>query len=130
MRLLLDTHCWIWMQTDPERFSKRTREILIDPANELMLSVASIWELVIKTTLGKLRLPADIREYVTTRNAQHGIVTLAIVPAHAFRVAALPTHHRDPFDRMLAAQSLVEDIPLLTSDPIFRAYRVATLRAR
>jgi PIN domain nuclease of toxin-antitoxin system len=117
------------MHAAPERLSARARKLLTDPGNELLLSAASAWELAIKWTLGKLRLPEPVAQYVTSRMAAGGVTPLPIAHAHALRVADLPQHHRDPFDRLLIAQALVDHLPILTADPQFRAYPVKVLRA-
>lgn len=98
-------------------------------ANELLLSAASAWEIAVKHSLGRLRLPMDPAEYVPNRLAATRTSPLAIQHSHALRVARLPLHHRDPFDRMLIAQAQVEGLPLLTADPQLAAYDVEILRA-
>ncbi len=129
MKIILDTQCWLWMQAEPARFRARSRKLILEPANELCLSVASVWEIAIKTGLGKLKLPAPVDEYVTSRLALQSVRSLPIEQAHALRVALLPPHHRDPFDRILIAQAQVEDLPVLTSDRAFRAYEVEVILA-
>lgn len=124
MRLLLDTHCWLWMETAPERFSARCRKLLVNPETELLLSAASSWELAIKYALGKLPLPQPPAVYVPSRMQRSGVSALPVQHAHALRVAALPPHHRDPFDRLLIAQAELEKLPLLTVDDAFRPYDV------
>ena len=117
------------MRAAPERLAPRTRRLLADPANELLLSAASAWELAIKSALGKVRLPAPLSEYVTSRMAEDGVLALPVRHAHALRVAELPFHHRDPFDRLLIAQAQIEGLSLLTADRELRAYDVAIIRA-
>ena len=129
MRVLLDTQCWLWMRAAPQRLSARTRRLLTDPANELLLSAASVWELAIKAALGKARLPEPFGEFVTSRLAEDGIVPLPIQHIHAMRVAELPAHHCDPFDRLLVAQAQIEALSLLTADRQLEAYDVAVIRA-
>ena len=129
MRLLLDTQCWLWMRAAPERLSSRTRRLLVDPRNELLLSAASTWELAIKTALGKVRLPSALSEYVISRMAEDGVVPLPIHHAHALRVAELPLYHRDPFDRLLVAQAQVEGLSLLTADRHLQRYDVTIIMA-
>lgn len=124
MRLLLDTQCWLWMRTAPERFSAGARELLIDGDTELLLSAASSWEIAIKYALGKLPLPEPPAHYVPGRLREDSIEPLAVTHVHALRVAELPHHHRDPFDRLLVAQALSERVPLLTADPLIRRYDV------
>ena len=127
MRILLDTQCWLWMAAAPERLSRRGRRIVEDADNELLLSAASAWEIAIKHALGKLLLPEPPELYVPSRTIALRTVPLAIEHAHALRVATLPSHHRDPFDRLLVAQALIERLPVMTADPVFKRYGVAVL---
>lgn len=127
MRVLIDTQCWLWLCADPGRFSKRTRERLADPDCERYLSSAGVWEIVIKYGLGKLPLPVAPRDFVPSRLELTQTDVLPITADHALRVADLPSHHRDPFDRMMMAQALVEDLPLLTADRTLRRYGVELL---
>lgn len=129
MKLLLDTHCWIWMTSAPERFGGRARQAIESPDNELFLSAASAWEMAIKHVLGKLDLPLPPKQYVPTRLARTGVKGLAISIAHTLQVADLPPHHRDPFDRLLISQAQSERMRLMTVDPAFRAYDVDVLWA-
>jgi len=129
VRVLLDTQCWLWMRGAPQRLSTRTRRLLTDPANELLLSAASVWKLAIKTALGKVRLSESFGDFVTSRLAEDGVVPLAVQHTHAMRVAELPAHHRDPFDRLLVAQAQIEALSLLTADRQLEAYDVAVIRA-
>ncbi len=122
MRILLDTHCWLWMQISPERISAPVRAILVEPDNELYLSAASSWELAIKWSLGKLPLPTPPQEYVPQRMERQAIVTLPVQHRHALHIAGLPQHHRDPFDRLLIAQAQLEKLTLLTADRKFADY--------
>jgi len=129
VKLLLDTHCWLWWFAQPEKLNERAIEIIADDANELWFSVASIWEMGIKVSIGKLPLPEAIDDYVPTRMIQLGARSLQISTAHALRVATLPMHHRDPFDRMLIAQARVEGMTLVSADSAFNQYDVALLWA-
>ena len=95
-----------------------------DPSNELFLSAASAWEIAIKFVLGKLPLPLPPAEYVPRRLESSGTLSLPVETRHALRVADLPSHHRDPFDRLLIAQAQLEKLPILTSDQAFDAYDV------
>lgn len=125
-RLLLDTHVWLWWQLDHPRLGTGAREA-IAAAPEVRLSVASVWEMSIKSALGKLSLPkgADI-----LRELEHdGFVPLPIELQHAVRVADLPALHRDPFDRMLIAQAMFEGLTLVTADPHLAMYGVRLLDA-
>jgi PIN domain nuclease of toxin-antitoxin system len=128
--LLLDTHCWLWMQTAPEHFAPEIRELLEAPDLELLFSAASSWEIAIKHALGRLKLPAPPDEYVPARIASSGVTPLPIQHAHALEAAALPLHHRDPFDRMLVAQARLEQVPILTVDTQLAPYDVEIRWAR
>ena len=124
MKLLLDTQVWLWSLAEPERLNDQAQTLLADLHNQLYLSSASVWEISIKAALGKLPLPEPPTTYVTSRMKSQGILALDITYSHALEVFSLPTHHRDPFDRMLIAQSLVEKLPILTADPLFKVYDV------
>jgi PIN domain nuclease of toxin-antitoxin system len=127
VRILIDTHCWLWLCASPERFSESTLARLADPGSERWLSSASIWEIVIKHRLGKLTLPVAPRDFVPSRLETTQTDVLEISAAHALRVADLPDHHRDPFDRMIVAQALVEGACLLTADRALDAYQFERL---
>jgi PIN domain nuclease of toxin-antitoxin system len=124
----LDTHCWLWLQVAPERFSPDTLALLADTRNELLLSAASTWEIAIKYSLGKLPLPAAPAEYVPSRMFSSGTSALPILPIHTLRVAQLPLHHRDPFDRLLVAQAQHEALTLVSADEAFQSYEVSLKR--
>jgi PIN domain nuclease of toxin-antitoxin system len=124
MRVLLDTHVWLWLQVSPERLSNGMLAFLADTQNEILLSAASCWEIAIKYALGKIALPAVPSVYVPSRMAQSGTSPLPVLPAHALRVAELPPHHRDPFDRLLIAQAQHERMPFVSGDPAFKPYEV------
>lgn len=124
MKLLVDTQCWLWMLSDPDRLSRRARRLIGMPGRKLYLSAASAWEIAIKHGLGKLELPADPVEYVMSRLERSGMIPLPIKHLHALGVARLPPHHRDPFDRLLVAQAQVEELTLLTSDRQLESYDV------
>lgn len=128
MKILLDTQCWLWLCVSPERFSSRTIARLMDPRTTRRLSAASVWEIVIKFQLGKLPLPLHPRDFVPSRLEVTQTEILQISAAHVLRIADLPDHHRDPFDRLIIAQALVENVPLLTADRTFSAYDVELLR--
>lgn len=124
MRLLLDTHGWLWMRAEPERLADSSRRLLRDPANELFLSAASAWEIAIKFAAGKLRLPQPPAAFIAQRLAEDQAVALPILHAHALRAGELPPHHRDPFDRLLIAQAQIEGLTVLTADREFGKYDV------
>jgi len=125
MRLLLDTSAVLLALAEPERLAPEARAALEDPASAAMVSAASIWEIAIKRSLGKLEAPDEILEAVRAA----GFETLDITPEHAEHAGALPARHRDPFDRMLVAQALVEGCTLLTRDDALAAYGVPLLTA-
>lgn len=129
MRVLLDTHVWLWMQAEPGRFSDGARDTITDLANELLFSAASSWEIAIKWSLGKLDLPEPPDRYVPDRLASSGVTALPILHGHALAVAHLTRHHRDPFDRLLVAQAQAEGLPLLTADPAFDRYPIEVISA-
>lgn len=129
MKLLVDTHVFLWLQTEPERLRAETRALLASTANDVFLSVASVWEMAIKSRLGRLPLPEPLDRYVPTRCEAAGVSLLSISAASAFEVGRLPDHHADPFDRMLVAQARVEGLHLVTNDRALRRYDVELLRA-
>jgi PIN domain nuclease of toxin-antitoxin system len=129
VKILLDTHCWLWMLSAQERFSSEGLAHVTGAANELLLSAGSAWEIAIKYSLGRLQLPMDPAEFVPNRLTATGTLPLAIDHRHALRAGQLPPHHRDPFDRILIAQAQVEGLPILTSDPTFARYDVELLAA-
>ncbi|MBR8839222.1 MAG: type II toxin-antitoxin system VapC family toxin [Stigonema ocellatum SAG 48.90 = DSM 106950] len=122
MKLLVDTQCWLWWFAEPDRLSEEAIAHIADEANELWFSVASVWEIGIKVAIGKLPLPEPIDSYISSRMVQLGAQSLLIRATHAIHAAALPLHHRDPFDRMLIAQSQLEDMTLVSADAMFRQY--------
>ena len=125
MRILLDTQTWLWMQVGPDRLNDDALTLLEDPDQELLLSAASSWEIAIKVALGKLALPTAPAVYVPDRMRSSGVAGLPVTHPHALAVAALPRHHRDPFDRLLVAQAQLEDLTLLTADRVFESYDVS-----
>src|SRR5512140_772429 len=115
-RVLLDTECWLWWHLCPDRLNRSALEIIEERRSPLLLSAASSWEMTIKEAIGKLELPAPAEAFVPRQLAEDGILGLAIEHAHALRVARLPHHHNDPFDRLLIAQAQVERCQLMTAD--------------
>lgn len=122
--LLLDTQVWLWMLSAPARLRPQVRELLTNQDTELYLSAASSWEIAIKYRLGKLHLPEVPSRFVPDRLMRSGTAALAIEHEHVLQVAELPDHHRDPFDRLLVAQSQVLRLPLVSADEQLRAYDV------
>ena len=122
MRLLLDTHTFLWFVAGDPQLSETCRTLIEDLDNERLLSLASVWEMAIKVELGKLPLAQPLEVFVPTQLQANAMDLLSIEARHAFEVARLPLHHRDPFDRLLIAQSIVEGAPLLSADAAFDAY--------
>ena len=113
MRLLLDTHALLWWLADDDRLGPRARDLIEDPGNDVLVSVVSLWEIVVKQRVGKLE--ADIEEIVEAVGRE-GFACLDISTAHLLTLAELPMHHRDPFDHLLIAQALAEDVTFLSND--------------
>jgi PIN domain nuclease of toxin-antitoxin system len=126
---LLDTHIWLWMLGDPGRIEPGLQVALQDGNTRLLLSAASSWEIAIKWAAGRLSLPEPPELYVPSRMQRTNVEPLAVTHSHALRVATLPPHHRDPFDRLLIAQAQLEGIPLVTADRSFDDYNVETILA-
>lgn len=124
MRILIDTNCWLWMVSEPQRLSTKARRLILDAENERVLSVVSAWEISIKHSIGKLQLPVPPAEFVPSRMAITLTTPLAMQFPHALQSSQLPLHHRDPFDRLLIAQAQIEKLPILTSDRQFKLYDV------
>ena len=129
MRALLDTHVVLWATSEPDRLNEPVRTILENNSNELYFSVAGVWELAIKVAHRKLRLPGDLRRWVTKRMQRTRITLLSIESHHVFALAELPYHHRDPFDRMIIAQAIAEKLTLVTADRILTRYDVPVVIA-
>jgi PIN domain nuclease of toxin-antitoxin system len=123
MKLLLDTHAFIWFVENDTNLPIKLRNQIEDTENEILISIASLWEMAIKTSLGKLEMASDIPSLINKIEA-NGFSMLPILPEHTVCVASLPFHHRDPFDRMLIAQTIIEKIKIITKDPVFDDYGV------
>ncbi len=121
MRLLLDTHVALWALTNDPRLSRRARALIEDPANDVLVSAASVWEIAIKHALGRGDMPIS-GDQALDWFRQAGYALLPIAPDHAAAVEHLPDHHRDPFDRLLVAQAIAEPLRLLTRDPLVLRY--------
>ncbi|MDA8334889.1 MAG: type II toxin-antitoxin system VapC family toxin [Peptococcaceae bacterium] len=127
MRVLLDTHVFLWWITDDRRLSPKARDLIGDGSNDLFLSAASGWEIAIKAGLGKLKLPADVGTMVAEQLDVNAISALPVQMNHALHVNTLPAYHRDPFDRLLVAQALCEDLSIMTADPQICQYSVTVI---
>ena len=122
MRILLDTHALLWWLGGDPRIERQAHDLIADPAHDILVSIASLWEIVVKVRVGKLE--ADIRDIVAAINAQ-GFETLEIRPEHLEELVRLPMHHRNPFDHLLMAQAIAEGLTLLSEDQHVSAYSVA-----
>lgn len=122
MKLLLDTHTFIWWDSDPRRLTPHVLEMCQDPGNLLLLSVASVWEMQIKLQLGKLKLILPLAELVESQKQINKIQILAVELEHVLALDELPPHHKDPFDRLLIAQAYIEEAVLISKDPVFTKY--------
>jgi PIN domain nuclease of toxin-antitoxin system len=128
VRVLLDTHAFLWWVSERgTRLSDRARELLSDGSNDVIVSMASVWEMSIKVGFGRMDLPDAIERYVPDRLRHHAFDLLPIDLRHAFRAGALPPIHGDPFDRMLIAQAQLEGLALITADPAIGRYDVETI---
>lgn len=125
MNLLLDTHVLLWWLDDNPALGETSRQAIADPSHLVFMSAVSIWEIVIKKALGKLDAPDELAEVLDEQPFHY----LDMTAEHAFRVGKLPLHHRDPFDRLLIAQSLVDGLTLVTGDSDIRKYEVRVLQA-
>ena len=122
MRILIDTHVLLWGLQDEAKLSRRVQTLL--PAAEVWISVASLWEIIAKVQIGKLVFPKPVGNYLARQLTANGVSVLSLTFEHVRRLEDLPLHHRDPFDRILVAQSLEEKLPLVTSDRLFERYPV------
>jgi PIN domain nuclease of toxin-antitoxin system len=125
MRLLLDTHIFLWFVSGNKQLAIALREAISNPQNEIFLSVVSLWEIIIKYQLGHLPLPQPPELYVPTRRRRLRIGSLSVDEGSVFQVAKLPPLHRDPFDRLLIGQAIEHDLKLITVDAAIRAYPMA-----
>jgi PIN domain nuclease of toxin-antitoxin system len=122
MRLLLDTHTFIWWDSEPAKLSVQALALCQDRQNSLLLSVASVWEMQIKLQLGKLKLTLPLSEIIESQQQTNHLEVLPILLPHVLAVQHLPAHHKDPFDRLLIAQANVEDVSIVSNDPMFPKY--------
>ena len=129
LAVLLDTHVFLWINASPQRLSDSVRSMIVDPAQDVLFSAVSSWEISIKYATGRLNLPEPPVGYVPSRIASANLTAIAIEHSHTLQAGALPMHHRDPFDRLLIAQARELGVPLLTSDMSFDQYEVEIIWA-
>lgn len=127
MRYLLDTQAFIWLDSDPDKLSPKVSALARDPQNVLFLSLASVWEMQIKLQLGKLTLPAPLIAMMRDQRKTNQIKLLHITLQHILALESLPYYHKDPFDRLIVAQSRITDIPLITTDTTLTQYPITTI---
>ena len=127
MKLLLDTHAFLWFVLNDPSLSLIARDLIIDPLNEIFLSPATHWEIAIKISIGKYQLPGPFKSWINTQIQTNDFQILPIEVTHTALVTTLPFHHKDPFDRLLISQSLVEKISIISTDGIFDSYGVSRL---
>jgi PIN domain nuclease of toxin-antitoxin system len=127
MKLLLDTHTFIWWANEPEKLSEKAVTACQDNSNTLILSVVSVWEMQIKMQSGKLKISRPIEELIKTQQQANGLQVLPIELAHVLSLSSLTSHHKDPFDRLLIAQANVEGAILISVDPVFASYGIKVL---
>jgi PIN domain nuclease of toxin-antitoxin system len=127
MKLLLDTHAFLWYISSNPRLPRYASDAIRDKSNEVYLSVVSVWEALVKYQIGKLPLPVPPDEYLETSRITHRITDLALDRQSVSYLLSLPSHHRDPFDRMLICQALAHQLTIVTNDELFRLYPVAVL---
>lgn len=127
MRVLLDTHAFLWFIAGDTSLSTKARQLIEDPTVESGLSVASLWEIAIKVSIGRLHLGEPFGSLIPRQLQLNGIRLLDITVEHTATVATLPFHHRDPFDRLLIAQAMVEGIPIISREALFDSYTITRL---
>ena len=127
MKLLLDTHAFLWWVEGAPALGRRARAEISNPDNEVFVSLATCWELAIKLSLGKLRLTHSLDRFIPEQLTRNGFVLLSVEFPHVARVAELPFHHRDPFDRVLVAQALQDELAIVSSDRVLRKYGVTVV---
>lgn len=127
MKALLDTHVFLWWIGDDRRLSATARKLIADGGNELFFSAASGWEIAIKASLGRITLPDKPEKFIAEQLSENAIQSLPVSMEHALYVVTLPYHHRDPFDRLLVAQSKLENLPIVTTDRHIAKYGIRVL---
>lgn len=125
MRFLVDTHAFLWFANGDARLSRFAESIIADSRHDVFVSIASVWEIAVKVRIGKLNLDLPLHQLLERELPEYELLTVSV--DHVLQTATLPLHHRDPFDRMLASQALVENLPLISIDPAFDHYGVDRL---
>jgi len=124
MRLLLDTHVFIWWDSEPHRLSHKALALCKNPENQLLLSVVSLWEIQIKAQIGKVKLRHSLSELVQGQQEANGMAILPLTALHVYGLSDLQPFHKDPFDRMLVAQAKAEKLQLVTGDQMLKKYPI------
>ena len=124
MAILLDTHAFLWWVADAPSLTRKARTTIGDQRRVCYFSLASCWEMAIKVSLGKLAIESSVDRFIAQQMAANGFQPLGIALSHVTRIATMPFHHRDPFDRLLVAQALDGDLAIVSADPIFQKYGV------
>lgn len=124
MKYLLDTHTFLWYVNNDNKLSETSKNIIANQENSIFLSIASIWEIAIKVSLNKLKIPLPLTSFVHTQLNDNDISLLHISVEHTDKVTELPFHHRDPFDRLIIAQFIVENMPIIGNDTLFDNYMI------
>lgn len=124
MRVLLDTHIFLWFIESDTRLSASARQMIMDNETDVHLSIVSVWEMAIKASIGKLKIPSTIDIFIPQQSRDNDMMLLNITIDDIARLTTLPFHHRDPFDRLLIAQAMVEQLPILSADNVFEVYDV------
>lgn len=127
MKYLLDTHTLLWYALGDPQLSTTAKSLIFDGRNQALVSAASFWEVAIKVSLQKLTLHQPYDDFVSACISDYGFVILPVEPRHTVPLTAMPFTHKDPFDRLLAAQAIIEGIPIISNDPIFDSYGVQRL---
>ncbi len=127
MRVLLDTHAFLWFILDDPRLNESAKIMIADPTHEIAISPASYWEIAIKIRLGKYSLPQPYQSFMDTQISSNDFSILPILPKHTALLTTMDSHHKDPFDRLLVAQAMTENMPIVSADSQFDAYGVTRL---
>ncbi len=122
---MLDTHAFLWIVSDDKKLSRKAKKLFLNKSNEIYLSAASIWEMAIKISLGRLTLDEPLESFIETHAVGNNIKILDIKAKHLYKIENLPFHHRDPFDRIIIAQCMIENYSIVGSDKAFDSYPVS-----